>query len=681
MSRSWMAALAGSAFWCCSLLSSANAAEATGVGRGVAPFELSDYRGAKHSLDEYADKQAVVVVFLGTECPLAKLYGPRLAELAAEFEPHGVAFLGINANQQDTLAEIGHYARQAKIEFPILKDPGNRVADAFGAERTPEAFVLGPDRQVRYHGRIDDQYGVGYARAGAETRLLAVALEELLAGRPVTTAETEPVGCRIGRVERNVPQGDITYGQHIAGIFKQHCANCHREGQIAPFSLTSYADTQGWAETIAEVIEDGRMPPWHADPEVGSFKNDARLPEADRQLVLNWVRNGAPEGEPIPPLETELPKAWRIPKPDVVYQMPKEYQVPGKGVVPYKYFVFDPGFTEDKWVRASEARPGNLSVVHHLILFFQPPGQERLNSEAALVYAVAAFAPGMPAWNFPTGVARRIPAGSKLVFQLHYTPNGSEQVDLSEAGLVFADPAEVEKELHIGAAYNFQFRIPAGDPNYEVKAERQFAQDVIISSVLPHMHVRGKSFRFDLRHTDGRVEHLLHVPRYDFNWQNAYQFSEPKRAEAGAVLECVAHFDNSAANLTNPDPKSLVMWGDQTWQEMMVGSFDWIVADQDLRLGKPAATRREDGRYDVRFRYRPPQGAKAVTLAGSFNSWDTAAQAMSGPDPEGRYEATLTLEPGEYEYKFVVDGDQWKADPGNPDQTGATRNSLLKLAR
>ncbi|MFO0900656.1 MAG: redoxin domain-containing protein [Pirellulales bacterium] len=658
----------------------AKAADAPAEPRSVPAFELHDHLGAKHRLDEYADKQAVVIAFLGTECPLAKLYGPRLAELAAEFEPRGIAFLGINSNQQDTLAEIGHYARETKIAFPLLKDPGNRVADEFGARRTPEVFVLGPDRQVLYHGRIDDQYGVGYSRPGPENRLLAQALDEILAGKPVSQPDTQAVGCHIGRVERDAPTGDITYGKHIAGIFKQHCTNCHREGQIAPFALTSYADTQGWAETIAEVIEEGRMPPWHADPEVGSFKNDARLPEADRKLVLDWVRNGAPEGEPIPPIETELPQTWRIPKPDVVYQMPKEFKVPAKGVVPYKYFVLDPGFTEDKWVRASEARPGNLSVVHHLILFFQPPGQERLNSEAALVYAVAAFAPGMPAWNFPPGIARRVPAGSKLVFQLHYTPNGTEQIDLSEAGLVFADPAEVEKELHIGAAYNFQFRIPAGDPNYEVKAERQFGQDVIISSVLPHMHLRGKSFRFDLRHTDGRVEHLLNVPRYDFNWQNAYLFNEPKRAEAGAVLECTAHFDNSAQNLVNPDPKSLVMWGDQTWQEMMVGSFDWIVADQDLRLGKPVATRRDDGRYDVRFRYRPSDGAKQVSLAGAFNGWDPAALPMTGPDAEGRYEATLELGPGEYEYKFVVNGDQWKSDPGNPDQTGQYRNSLLKLA-
>jgi len=676
----WCMAVLACGGWLCWATSN-SAADEGSKAKHIAPFALNDYLGAEHKLEEHADKQAVVVVFLGTECPLAKLYGPRLAELAAEFAPRGVAFLGINSNQQDTLAEIGHYAREAKIEFPILKDPGNRVADDFQAQRTPEAFVLAPGGQILYRGRIDDQYGVGYARSGADARPLRQALEEILAGKPVTTAETEAVGCYIGRVERDSPKGDITYGKHIAGIFKQHCAECHREGQIAPFPLTSYEDTQGWAETIAEVIEDGRMPPWHADPNVGSFKNDARLPAADRELVLNWVRNGAPEGAPVPPITSDLPKTWRIPEPDVVYPMPKEFKVPAKGVVPYKYFVFDPGFTEDKWVKAAEARPGNLSVVHHLILFFQPPGQERLNSEAALVYSVAAFAPGMPAWNFPQGIARRIPAGSKLVFQMHYTPNGVEQVDLSEAGLVFADPSEVEKELHIGAAYNFQFRIPAGDPNYKVTAERKFGQDVIISSVLPHMHLRGKSFQFDLRHTDGRVEHLLNVPRYDFNWQNAYLFSEPKYAEAGAVLECTAHFDNSAANLANPDPKSLVMWGDQTWQEMMVGSFDWIVADQDLRLGKPVATRRDDGQYDVRFRYRPQSGAKSVALAGPFNGWSKTELPLNGPDSEGRYELTIPLGPGEYEYKFVVDGETWQADPGNADQVGPTKNSLLKLAQ
>jgi hypothetical protein len=312
-------------------------------------------------------------------------------------------------------------------------------------------------------------------------------------------------------------------------------------------------------------------------------------------------------------------------------------------------------------------------------LFYQPPGQERLNSEAALIYALAAYAPGMPAWNFPEGLARRVPAGSKLVFQLHYTPNGAEQVDLSEAGLVFADPDEVEKELHIGAVYNFQFQIPPGEPNYEVRAERRLGQDVIISALLPHMHLRGKSFRFDLRYPDGRREPLLHVPRYDFNWQNAYAFEEPKRVPEGTVLECVAHFDNSAANPVNPDPKALVLWGDQTWQEMMVGSYDWVLADQDLRLGRPTATRRDDGRFDVRFRYRPAAGARSVHLAGSFNDWNTSAQALEGPDSEGRYAVTVTLDPGAYEYKFVVDGNQWRHDPGNPDHAGYYHNSVLRV--
>ncbi|MGH7194362.1 MAG: redoxin domain-containing protein, partial [Candidatus Saccharimonadales bacterium] len=223
---------------------------ATPVAKQIDNFKLQDYLGAWRQLDDWSDKKAVVVAFLGTECPLSLQYGPRLAELAKQYAPREVAFVGIDANRQDSLAEIAHYAGVHGIDFTILKDPGNKVADQFEAERTPEVFLLDAEGAVRYRGRIDDQFGVGFARLNPEHRDLATAIDQVLAGEAVHTPATKPIGCLIGREIRKPPGGDITYAKHIAGIFNAHCVRCHRKGEIGPFTLTSYDDVLGWTAMI-----------------------------------------------------------------------------------------------------------------------------------------------------------------------------------------------------------------------------------------------------------------------------------------------------------------------------------------------------------------------------------------------------------------------------------------------
>lgn len=552
------------------------------IGKTVEPFKLQDFRGAWHALDEWSDRKAVVVVFFGVECPLARLYGPRLAQLAAEYEPQGVAFVGIDSNQQDSLSEIAHYAQEHRIEFPLLKDPGNVVADQFAAVRTPEAFVLDGERRVRYHGLIDDQYGVGFARAKVAQRHLAAALDELLAGKPVSTPSTKAVGCVIGRLQRKPARGDITYSKHVAGILARRCVSCHRAGEIGPFAMSSYSEVVGWSETIREVVEQGRMPPWHANPEFGRFTNDRRLPDDEKRTLLSWIDDGAPGGDPrdLPP-PVEYTDGWQIPQPDVVLTMPKPFLVPAKGVVEYQYFTLDQTFGEDKWIQAAEARPGNRAVVHHLNLFFVPPGYERPESEAVLHHTLAASAPGMPAWRFGEGTAKRLPAGSKLIFQVHYTPNGTEQEDQSSAALVFADPKRVRQELSTDAVINFRFAIPPGAADTEVEGSHRFESAVQLMALAPHMHLRGKAFRFDAVFPDGRRQTLLDVPHYDFNWQNWYFLAEPLRMPRGTELRCTAHFDNSTDNPSNPDPSATVTWGEQTWEEMMVGMFETAPDDAE----------------------------------------------------------------------------------------------------
>jgi len=552
----------------------------------IAPiFSLDDYRGKQWQLEDFHKNRVLVVAFLGTQCPLVKLYSQRLQAMSSEFAARGVAFIGINPNQQDSLTELAHFAKAHEITFPLLKDPGNRVADQFGATRTPEVFVFDESRQLRYHGRIDDQYTYGIQRPKVEHEYLRESIDALLANKSVAIAETETIGCLIGRVTEPDPTSDVTYSKQISRILQKRCVECHREGEIAPFSLTSYDDAAGWAEMIAEVVEQQRMPPWHANPEHGEFANDTRLTDQEKELINDWVASGAPQGDrsELPPPPTFV-EGWRIGEPDLIVKMSnKPFKVPAEGEVRYQYFTVDPGFTEDKWIRAAECRPGNRAVVHHIIVGTGSPEQagRRVHGDLESDW-LSASAPGARPLILPDGMAKRIPAGSRLVFQMHYTPNGTAQEDLSSIGLIFADPKTVKREVVTQKAAQPRFQIPPGADNHEVTAQTTFNQDTLMLAMFPHMHLRGKAFRYTAAYPDKREEILLDVPHYDFNWQNSYEFKVPKLMPAGTKLTCVAHYDNSAANLSNPDPTVAVRWGDQTWEEMMIGYFDMILADQDL---------------------------------------------------------------------------------------------------
>jgi peroxiredoxin len=652
--------------------------EKSPIGKKIEGFKLQDHLGTVHDLVEWSNRDVLVVAFLGTECPLAKLYGPRLAELAGEYSARGVGFVAIDANQQDSLAEMTNYARAHKIDFPFLKDPANAVADQFGAVRTPEVFVLDKQRVVRYWGRIDDQYGIGYSRAEPQRKDLALALDELLAGKAVSQPVAKSIGCHIGRANRISPRGEITYSKDVAPILQKHCVQCHREGEVAPFTLTSHEDAVNWSSTIREVVAEKRMPPWHTNAEPGKFLNDRRLSDREQTLLFNWIDNGMPAGNPsdLPP-PAKFSDGWQIAKPDLVVEMPKPYTVPARGTVQYQYFPINHTFEEDKWIVAAEARPGNRAVVHHLILFFVPPGQRP--QEAVLLNSAAIFAPGMPPWQARPGTAKRIPAGSKLFIQAHYTPNGTETTDLSRAGLVFVDGSQVEKRIMSGAVINQRFRIPPEESNFPVEGSFRFNRDMQIVSLFPHMHLRGKSFRIDAVDPQGQRELLLDVPRYDFNWQNTYAFAEPVPMREGAQLQCVASYDNSSGNPANPDPTKTVTWGDQTWEEMMVAQFDLVLDDQDLRLGLPKVGPPEGGEYEVTFRHLPKSPAEAVYLAGSFNEWKPTGHKMEGPDASGFYTTKVKLKAGNHEYKFVIDGKTWRADPGNSEFVGQYQNSLLRI--
>jgi peroxiredoxin len=556
---------------------STTTAPASALGRKADNFTLNDFYGKSHALADFKDKKLVVVAFIGTECPVAKAYGPRLAELAKKYADKGVQFLAVCSNRQDTITELSAFARVAQIEFPVLKDLNNKVADQLGAQRTPEVFVLDQDRAVRYHGRVDNQFGVGYARKTASEPYLANAIDELLAGKTVSKSETAAVGCFIGRVRPAETGSTITYSNQVSRILNKRCVSCHRAGEAAPFAMTNYAEVSGWADAIAEVVRQRRMPPWLASPKYGHFSNDRSMPDEEKEVLYQWATAGAPEGDvkDLPAAPTFV-EGWSLPKaPDKIYKMaPVAYHVPATGVVDYQYFRVDPGFTKDTWISAIEARPSNRAVVHHIIVFAGPKGSK---DEARRQFLVG-YAPGAMPLILPQGMAKLIPAGSEFVFQLHYTPNGKPGDDISECGIVFADPKEVTHLVRTVEAINTGFEIPAGADNYEVQAD-SFAlpMDVQLLQLFPHMHFRGKSFTYEAVYPDGRKEMLLDVPRYDFGWQLTYELSSMLSMPKGTKMHCVAHFDNSDNNLNNPDPKSAVRWGDQTWEEMMIGFYDIAV--------------------------------------------------------------------------------------------------------
>lgn len=569
--RNWLTCIATLAITL--ILSGTSAAQ-------VESFDLASLDGSKLTVKPTDTDEAklTVLFFTGIECPLAKLYAPRVAQLAKRYSS-SVRFFGISSNQQDSIEEFKQFTSAHKIGFPCGKDFNNVVADQLDVKRTPEVIVLDQKFKIRYRGRIDDQYSPGIARNSVNRRDLKIAIDELLSGKKVSQPSTEPEGCLLGRVKKAVESPTVTYANQVSRIFQKHCTQCHREGEIGPFVLDDYEEAVGWGDMIVETIDNGRMPPWHADPKHGSFLNERRMSDADKKLIRQWVKDGTPFGE-----ATDLPgkqtftAGWQLPKaPDLVLPMRKRpFTIPADGTVDYQFFVVDPKFKEDKWISAAEVVPGNRSIVHHSIVFIRPPDGTDLPDIGWL----GAYVPGQKNIKFDPSRARFVPAGSKLVFQQHYTPNGTEQTDITKVGLVFADEDQVTDELQTYMALDRNFEIKPNDPAHQVNASlRNFPRQGTLLSISPHMHFRGKSFSAKLetrraRKSKTENEMLLNVPEYDFNWQHIYQLSEPIPLADVRSIKTEIVFDNSTANPFNPDPERYVTWGDQTWEEMAIGFFD-----------------------------------------------------------------------------------------------------------
>jgi peroxiredoxin len=546
------------------------------LGRRIPQVIVRDTAGAEVGLYDFRDARLLVVCVLNTGCPVGNKFIPVLNELQTRYRERGVQFLAVNPQGGDSAEEIARHAREYALQFPVWCDAEQVLTDVLGATRTCETFVLDPQRTVRYHGRIDDRFQPGADRPEPTRHDLATALDELLDGQPVSVATTPVAGCKLTRTRRAPARGEITWSGQIASLVHTKCSNCHHPETAAPFSLMTYEQTADWAAMIREVVQQRRMPPWHADPRFGDFSDERRLTQAELDLLLAWLDDGLPRGEPTQdPAPPTYPDGWRIGKPDVVFEIPEEVTIPAQGLVPYLYFETPTGFTEDVWVEAAEARPGNRQAVHHIILYYRLPNEK--GRRGFRENWVDGAAPGNTPLIFPAGVGRKIPAGATLVWEMHYTATGKEEKDRSQYAFRL-HKQKPEREAKMIPITNSKFRIPAGDPNHRVVSSFKlpFAADVL--AFAPHMHLRGKDFEYRARFPDGRTEILMSMPQYDFNWQSGYALRKAQPLPVGTVIECTAHFDNSAGNPHNPNPKSEVRWGDQTWQEMMIGFIDLVPA-------------------------------------------------------------------------------------------------------
>jgi len=378
----------------------------------------------------------------------------------------------------------------------------------------------------------------------------------------------------------------VTFARDVAPILYKHCAECHRPTMFAPMSLMTYEDARPYARSIKQKVAARQMPPWGADPAFGTFKNDPRLTEQEIDTIVAWADNGAPKGDDADlPARPQFADGWTIGQPDLVVTMEEEFRIPETGTIPYTYFKVPTGLTEDKWIQAIEIKPEARSHVHHVIAYTQPAGEAVRPGGALGPTNIGGVTPNKPGVVFEPGAARLLRGNQDIVLQIHYTTNGKAATDRTTVGITFAKQPPT-KLVAGGLVVNPRFVIQAYDGNAEVRATHKIAKDTLVTTLTPHMHVRGKDMIYIAHYADGTTETLLSVPKYDFNWQITYELAKPKLLPAGTELEVIAHYDNSANNKFNPDPSKDVRWGDQTWEEMMIGFYGTVI-------DRPAATQQD----------------------------------------------------------------------------------------
>ncbi len=549
-----------------------------GVGRQVPDIAFTDLDGGRHTLADLVKGKGLVIAFTSTTCPVSKRYTPSLLRLESELKAKGMPMLLVNPFASEATSDMKAQGFQAVY----VHDSDKSLAGSLRARTTTETFLLDATRTLVYRGAIDDQYGVNYNRDAPDANYLRDAIAANLTGRLPQIEATDAPGCELDLPAAVTKNTSVTYHRDVARILQQNCVECHHTGGLAPFALDNLDEITDRAKVIRRVVTQGTMPPWFAAPaaagSVSQWGNDCSLSTRDKADLLAWLDSTErPMGDAADaPAPLRFIDGWVHGEPDYVVPIPRPMKIKAEGFMPYQFEVAETTLTEDKWVRGYEIVPTDRSVVHHVIVNVHTGGGKLRDRDEGTSGYWAAYVPGNSGQMYPAGFARKLPAGSRISFQIHYTPSGKATTDQLKMGLYFASapPKYVVQTLAIPKR---DLSIAPGDANHVETASKKVPSDMTVMALMAHMHVRGKAFRFDLTMPDGKKETLLDIPHYDFNWQLRYDYAAPRIIPRGSTVTITAVYDNSTQNKANPDPGKLVRWGPQTVDEMMIGYIETCV--------------------------------------------------------------------------------------------------------
>lgn len=556
-----------------------------GIGRMIADAPFTDLDGKPRKLSEFTGGKFTAIALVSPSCPVSKRYLPSLAQFADEAKAKGGALLLVAPLPTETPEQLRAALTAAKLPAPCAFDREGALAATLGATVSTDVLILDAKRTLIYRGALDDQYGLGYSLDAPRHRYASDAIAAVLAARAPAVAATEAPGCALDLAKAAATTASVTYHSRVSRILQSNCVECHRSGGVAPFALETLEQVNAKAGMIRKMVERQLMPPWFAAPpakgEHSPWGNDRSLSERDRADLLAWLSAGKPAGDPADaPLARTWPADWQIGTPDAVFQIPKPIEVKATGTMPYQNVTVQTGLREDKWVSAFEVQPTSRDVVHHVLVFIRGGGgllggrQIATDDEGGGFFA--AYVPGNDHVIYPDGFAKPLPANATLIFQIHYTPSGTATSDQVKLGVRFAKQAP-EHVVHVAGISNHRLSIPPGAANHPEAASLTVPREVTLLGFMPHMHVRGKAFRYELVLPGQTPRTLLDVPRYDFNWQLAYRYAEPVTIPAGSEIRITGWYDNSANNPANPDPTKTVRWGPQTTDEMMLGYVEYFL--------------------------------------------------------------------------------------------------------